>query len=117
MHFSTSLRLFALTALYSLAIGDTSQNPALVAKLRMAGTQLDRLEILPNDDTDWYAVSRTQHYATILTTRARTFDFTKQPGYTFKPASVVSANGASFPVGARLRLRAATQRAGPRKLT
>ena len=59
-------------------------NPQLVAQLKTAGTQLDRLALLPNDATDW------------------TFDFTAQPGYSFSPASVVTANVASFPVSTPL---------------
>ena len=71
--------------LSSLVRSDQSTNPDLVAKLRSAGSQIDRLNLLPNDATDW------------------TFDFNAQPGYTFKPASVVSANIASFPVRHLLR--------------
>jgi hypothetical protein len=56
------------------------KNPQLVAQLKAAGTQLDRLKLLPNDKTDW------------------TFDFTAQDGYTFEPASVINANTASWSV-------------------
>ena len=76
----TLAKSLALAFVLALAIADESTNPELVAKLRAAGTQVDRLKLLPNDTTDW------------------TFDFTTQPGYTFQPASVISANVASFPV-------------------
>ena len=77
---STISRGLALACIFSFTTGDGTSNPELVAKLRAAGTQLDRLALLPNDATDW------------------TFDFTAQKGYSFQPASVVSANVASFPV-------------------
>lgn len=48
-------------------------NPELVAKLKTAATQLDRLNLLP-DNSDWV------------------FDFNAQPDYTFNPGSVVNAN-------------------------
>jgi hypothetical protein len=74
-------RLFLLiAALFSLACADVTKNAQLVAQLRAAGTQLDRLKLLPNDETDW------------------TFDFKAQSSYTFDPASVVNANTASWPV-------------------
>jgi hypothetical protein len=72
--------LLAVAGLFSLANADVTKNPQLVAQLKAAGTQLDRLKLLPNDDTDW------------------TFDFVAQDGYTFNPASVVNANTASWPV-------------------
>jgi hypothetical protein len=50
--------IFAVIASVALAI-DTDKDPDLVAKLRMANTNLDRLKLLP-DDSDWF------------------FDFTKQ---------------------------------------
>ena len=71
--------LLAIVALISPTAADTS-NPQLVAQLKAAGTQSDRLKLLPNDDTDW------------------TFDFTAHDGYTFEPASVINANTASWPV-------------------
>jgi hypothetical protein len=78
--FWTACSLVGLAALISPIKADETQNPDLVAKLKAAGSQLDRLKLLPNDDTDW------------------TFDFTAQKKYSFDPASVVNANSASFPV-------------------
>ncbi|KAI9870606.1 MAG: hypothetical protein M1830_004051, partial [Pleopsidium flavum] len=52
---------------------DQTGNPELVAKLKTAATQLDRLNLLP-DNSDWL------------------FDFNAQPSYTFSPGSVVNAN-------------------------
>jgi Cupin len=72
--------ILAIAALLSPAAADTTKNPELVAQLKATGTQSDRLELLPNDATDW------------------TFDFAAQDGYTFSPASVVNANTASWPV-------------------
>lgn len=57
---------------------DTDKDPDLVAKLRTATTNLDRMKLLPNND-DWF------------------FDFTKQDKYTFAPGGVVNANAATFP--------------------
>lgn len=67
---------FAVVASVALAI-DTDTDPDLVAKLRMANTNLDRMKLLP-DDSDWF------------------FDFTKQDKYTFSPGGVVNANSATF---------------------
>ena len=72
--------ILAVLALACLTWADSTKNPQLVAQLKAAGTQIDRLKLLPNDDTDW------------------TFDFHKQDSYTFDPASVVNANAASWPV-------------------
>lgn len=54
------------------------QNPQLVAQLKAAATNLDRLALLPND-SDWL------------------FDFNAQEIFTFSPGSVVNANAATFP--------------------
>lgn len=62
-----------------VALGiDNDVNSDLVAKLRMANTNLDRMKLLPNDE-DWF------------------FDFTKQDKYTFAPGGVINANAATFP--------------------
>lgn len=61
----------------------------------MMGTQLDRLDLLPSDPTDW------------------TFDFNVQPGYTFNPASVVNANVASFPTVLGNKITMAMIQLGP----
>ncbi|KAH0835240.1 hypothetical protein AYO21_09456 [Fonsecaea monophora] len=66
-------------AVASVALAvDNDKNPDLVAKLRVADTHLDRMNLLPND-SDWF------------------FDFTKQDKYTFSPGGVVNANAATFP--------------------
>ena len=76
--------VFSLISLATLAIVatvyavDKDVDPSLVAKLRMANTNLDRMKLLPNND-DWL------------------FDFTKQDKYTFTPGGVVNANAATFP--------------------
>ena len=76
--------VFSLISLATLAIVatvyavDKDVDPTLVAKLRMANTNLDRMKLLPNND-DWL------------------FDFTKQDKYTFTPGGVVNANAATFP--------------------
>ncbi|KIY02548.1 uncharacterized protein Z520_01013 [Fonsecaea multimorphosa CBS 102226] len=57
---------------------DTDVDPHLVAQLRLVNTNLDRMNLLPND-SDWL------------------FDFTKQDKYTFSPGGVVNANAATFP--------------------
>jgi hypothetical protein len=63
----------------SVAIAiDVDADPSLVAKLRLANTNLDRMNLLPKD-SDWL------------------FDFTKQEKYTFSPGGVVNANAATFP--------------------
>jgi len=68
---------FAVVASVALAV-DTDKNPDLVTKLLTANTNLDRMNLLP-DDSDWF------------------FDFTKQDKYTFSPGGVVNANAATFP--------------------
>jgi hypothetical protein len=60
-----SFLVCAVIASVAIAI-DVDANPSLVAKLRMANTNLDRMKLLPNND-DWL------------------FDFTKQEKYTFSP--------------------------------
>lgn len=67
----------AIVASVALAV-DTDADPSLVAKLRMANTNLDRMNLLPKD-SDWF------------------FDFTKQDKYTFAPGGVINANAATFP--------------------
>lgn len=69
------MTLTVLSVLLSSRVSATDEtvNPDLVAKLKTAATQLDRLNLLP-DDSDWL------------------FDFNAQPGYTFSPGSVVNAN-------------------------
>lgn len=67
----------AIVASVALAI-DVDADPDLVAKLRMANTNLDRMNLLPKD-SDWF------------------FDFTKQDKYTFSPGGVINANAATFP--------------------
>ena len=69
--------VFAVVASVALAI-DADVDPDLAAKLRMANTNLDRMNLLPKD-SDWF------------------FDFTKQEKYTFQPGGVVNANAATFP--------------------
>lgn len=65
--------------LAGIALGvDNDTNPDLVSKLRMANTNLDRMNLLPKD-SDWF------------------FDFTKQDKYTFSPGGVINANAATFP--------------------
>jgi hypothetical protein len=60
-----SFLVCAVIASVAIAI-DVDANPSLVAKLRMANTNLDRMKLLPKD-SDWL------------------FDFTKQEKYTFAP--------------------------------
>ncbi|TKA54559.1 hypothetical protein B0A49_12773, partial [Cryomyces minteri] len=67
----------ALFALHAAAVDKTS-NPDLVAKLKAAATQLDRLNLLPSN-SDWL------------------YDFTSHPYYTFQPGGVINANAATFP--------------------
>lgn len=71
---SVVLTLTVLSALLSgRVLADKTVNPDLVAKLKTAATQLDRLNLLP-ENSDWL------------------FDFNAQPGYTLSPGSVVNAN-------------------------
>jgi len=69
--------VFAVIASVALAF-DVNKDPDLVAKLRMANTNLDRMKLLPKN-SDWF------------------FDFTKHDKYTFQPGGVVNANAATFP--------------------
>lgn len=72
-----SFTICAIIASVAIAI-DVDSNPDLVSKLRMANTNLDRMNLLPKD-SDWF------------------FDFTKQEKYTFSPGGVINANAATFP--------------------
>lgn len=72
-----SFTICAIIGSVALAV-DVDSNPDLVAKLRMANTNLDRMNLLPKD-SDWF------------------FDFTKQEKYTFAPGGVINANAATFP--------------------
>jgi hypothetical protein len=60
-----SFLVCAVIASVAIAI-DVDADPSLVAKLKMANTNLDRMKLLPKD-SDWL------------------FDFTKQEKYTFAP--------------------------------
>ena len=71
--------LFTAVALALGVTADVTSNPKLVAQLKAAGTQVDRMNLIPND-ADWV------------------FNFNEQPGFTYDPASVINANTASWPV-------------------
>ena len=71
--------LITAVVLAGVALGvDKDVDPDLVTKLKMANTNLDRMNLLPKD-SDWF------------------FDFTKQDKYTFAPGGVINANAATFP--------------------
>ena len=72
------LSLLTLAIVATVYAVDKDSNPDLVSKLRMANTNLDRMNLLPKDE-DWL------------------FDFTKSDKYTFAPGGVVNANAATFP--------------------
>lgn len=75
----TCLTFIIAAIIASVAIAtDVDANPSLVAKLKLANTNLDRMNLLPKD-SDWL------------------FDFTKQEKYTFAPGGVINANAATFP--------------------
>ena len=62
-----------------VAAVDKTRDPAMIAHLATAATQLDRLNLL-SSDKDWL------------------FDFTiQQPNYNFAPGGVVNMNAATFP--------------------
>ncbi|KIW09724.1 hypothetical protein PV08_12008 [Exophiala spinifera] len=89
------LGFIVLAVLASLALAvDKDKDPSLVAKLRLANTNLDRLKLLPKDE-DWV------------------FDFTKQDKYTFSPGGVINANAATFPATVGLGLTLAVLNLGP----
>jgi len=67
----------AIIATLASAAG-TATNTDLVQKLKMASTNMDRLNLLAKD-SDWF------------------FDFTKSDDYTFSPGGVVYADAATFP--------------------
>lgn len=69
----TALTLLFLLLSSKVSATDKTVNPDLVAKLKTAATQLDRLKLLP-ENSDWI------------------FDYNAQPGSTFSPGSVVNAN-------------------------
>ena len=69
----TTLTFLSTLFLSRVSAIDQTVHPDLVAKLKTAATQLDRLNLLP-DNSDWL------------------FDFNAQKSYTFNPGSVVNAN-------------------------
>ena len=89
------LWLVVVTIIASVALAvDTDKDPELVAKLRMANTDLDRQKIL-SKDSDWL------------------FDFTTSDKYTFAPGGVVNANSATFPATTGQGLTMAMLNLGP----
>lgn len=75
--FATTLALFLATNPVSAV--DTTSDPALIAALITANSQLDRLALLPDDAKHWH------------------FDFTAQKNYNLAPGGVVNMNAATFP--------------------
>lgn len=73
---------------------DKTADPEKDAALKAAGTYLDRLALLP-EDSDW------------------TYDFSKNPLYTWSPGSVVNANAATFPAATGLGMTVALLNLGP----
>lgn len=70
---------FFVVAIASLALAvDTDVDPGLVANLRTADTNLDKMNLL-SKDSDWF------------------FDFCKSDNYNFSPGGVAWANAATFP--------------------
>ena len=92
---SVVILAWTLALLPTIAVADRTQNLKLVGDLKMMGTQLDKLDLLPNDPTDW------------------TFDFHAQEKYSFDPASVVTANVATFPTVLGNKLSMAMIQLGP----
>ena len=90
-----TLILLTTATLASIALAvDKDNSPDLVAKLKMANTALDRLDLLPQD-SDWL------------------FDFKAQDKYTFAPGGVVNANAATFPATVGNGLTMAMLNLGP----
>jgi len=92
-----SLSLLSIVALGLASVAravDADTNADLVAKLKMADTNIDRMNLLPND-TDWL------------------FDFTQQAKYTFSPGGVINANAATFPATVGNGLTMAMLNLGP----
>ena len=79
--FGSAVTIFALLCVLlarKVSAIDKTVNPNLVAKLKAAASQLDRLNLLP-DNSDWL------------------FDYNAQATYTFSPGSVVNANVRASP--------------------
>lgn len=92
--FSLATALTLLPLLQGALAVDKTVNPELSASLKLATTNLDRMDLLPNDK-DWV------------------FDFEEQKHYSFKPGSVVNANAATFPALTGLGMTLATLNLGP----
>lgn len=73
--FAASAAVFFSTVAVAV---DTTRDPGLIAQLDDAATQLDRLNLLSQNE-DWL------------------YDFTKQDYYTFSPGGVINMNAATFP--------------------
>jgi len=93
----TQIGFAGLSLLYFLVpvlAVDKTVNPSLDQKLFEAPTNLDRINLLP-DNADWI------------------FDFTAQPYYTFSPGGVINANAATFPATKGLGMTLAVLNLGP----
>jgi hypothetical protein len=90
---STLFFLLLLLATTILSV-DITANPDLNSKLKLAATNLDRLNLL-SKDSDW------------------AFKFDSQKTYTFNPGSVVNANAATFPALTGIDMTLAILNLGP----
>lgn len=92
--FSLATIVALLPLLQGALAVDKTVDPELSGKLKLATTNLDRINLLPNDK-DWV------------------FSFDEQEKYTFEPGSVVNANAATFPALTGLGMTLATLNLGP----
>jgi hypothetical protein len=83
-------------AMLSMAV-DITVDPSLDAKLKIAATNLDKLDILASKDgnNSWL------------------YDFTKSTYYTFAPGGVINANAATFPAAVGTGMTMALLNLGP----
>ncbi|QSZ35104.1 hypothetical protein DSL72_007968 [Monilinia vaccinii-corymbosi] len=74
---------------------DITINSILDAEVKVASTQLDKMNYLLNNNLTWF------------------FDFTTQPHYTYAPGSVVNGDAATFPASTNYGMTVALINLGP----
>ncbi|CAD6441625.1 9e9e26af-1e51-49f3-a1c9-1ee2bba2fe37 [Sclerotinia trifoliorum] len=79
----------------SICCIDITVNSILDAQIKVASSQLDKMNLLLNNNLTWF------------------FDFTTQPHYTYTPGAVVNADAATFPASTNYGMTMALINLGP----
>ncbi|APA06658.1 hypothetical protein sscle_02g014280 [Sclerotinia sclerotiorum 1980 UF-70] len=79
----------------SICCIDVTVNSILDAEIKVASSQLDKMNLPLNNNLTWF------------------FDFTTQPHYTYTPGAVVNADAATFPASTNYGMTMALINLGP----